>query len=265
VKYLLLCAVLLTPGLAAGQTGKDPQLASGNAELAAAKAAFWRSDFKKAAVAYRASVETYPDNADLWFNLGTAEAHAQRPGPALHALEQALRLDPEHTDAAHNLAQVRTQVIRDNLTGASSSRLILPGEDDLGTGLLTAVLPRTLTLVFSISWVLLFACLWGARHTQTSGRRTALVFGAVLMSLVAIGAGGLLMGRMNVVDETTYGVVIAEKIDARQGPGTQYPAVVKILSGVKVRISGADREWEQVVLPDGSGVWLPRTSVAHLR
>ncbi len=258
MKRVLLCALLLGPAVATAQAEAKP-------DLEAAKAAFWKNDFKEAAAAYQTAVDTYPDNPDLWFNLGTAEAHAERFGPAFHALEQALRLDPEHSDAAHNLARIRTLVIRDSLGEGSSGRLILPGEDDLGTGLLTAVLPRTLVFVFTGSWVLLFGCLYLARRTAASGRRTALVFGAVLMGLVAVGAGGLFMGRMNIVDETTYGVVVADKVDAHQGPGAQYPTVVKILSGVKVRISGVDRDWEQVVLPDGSGVWLPRAAVRHLR
>lgn len=257
MRTLLVAVLFAIPMIATAQTAPQPN-------LEAAKAAFWKTDFKAAADGYRVAAEAYPNNPDVWFNLGTSEAHAERFGPALHALEQALRLDPEHADAAHNLAQVRTQVIRNSLASGATGRLILPGEDDLGTGLLTAVLPRTLSIVFTISWVLLFICLWWARRTGASGQRTGLVFAAVIMSLVSVGAGGLLWGRMNVVDENTYGVVVADKVEAHQGPGDQYPAVVKVLSGVKVRISGADREWAQVVLPDGSGAWLPGGAVRKL-
>jgi hypothetical protein len=253
---LLLLMLALAPLTARGAAPADVE---------SGKAAFWRGDFGASAAAYARAVVAHPENPDLWFNLGTAEARAERFGPAFHAFEQALRLAPEHADAAHNLSQIRTQVIQRALAQGSTGRMILPGEDDLGTGLLTAVLPRTLALIFTASWVFLFACLWFARRTTLSGRKTSLVFAAVLMGLVAVGAGGLLMGRMGVVDESTYGVVVADRADAHQGPGDHYPSVVKVLAGVKVRISGRDRDWDQIVLPDGAGAWLPRTALRRLQ
>ncbi|MCA9543872.1 MAG: tetratricopeptide repeat protein, partial [Myxococcales bacterium] len=157
----------------------------------AANEDFWQGRHGQAAQGYRAALEAHPDSADLWFNLGTAEAEAGRLGPAIHALEQALLLAPGDEDAAHNLAAARQRAVEAAVKSGSEGRVILPGDDDLGTGLLTAFSPTLLAWVFGLSWTLLFALIAVWRKTRKATLRTGSSFGAVLAALVAIGAGGL--------------------------------------------------------------------------
>jgi tetratricopeptide (TPR) repeat protein len=246
---LCLCALLPSLALADVTQGND---------------AFWKGDFDAAAQAYRAATTAHPASADLWFNLGTAEANAGRLGPALHALEQAHLLNPADEDATFNLNAVRQQAISQAMKSAGDEKITLPGDDDLGTGLLTAVSPTLLATVFGVFWVLLFVLLAIWKRTESSSRRTAASFGAVIAALVAIGAGGLLAGRANMEATQTFGVVIVERGRARIGPGEQYKAGSIVVGGVKVRLRGADSGWRQVVLPDGSDGWLREAELAAL-
>lgn len=257
---LMLLLPLGWASVAAADAVDEPSLA---AAVERGREAFWKGEFAAAAEAYEQAAELAPANADLWYNRGTAAARAGRPGPAMHAFEQALLLDPGHADAAHNLGVVRQQVVDAALGGRADKRSILPGEDDAGTGLLTALSPRTLGVIFGIAWILLFGALHVMRRTVRAGTRTGASFAAVVFGLVSLGAGGLLYGRQMVVGERLYGVVAADT-SARQGPGEQYPAVAAVLPGVKVRLSGEEGAWRQIILPDGGGAWLPTDAVRPL-
>ncbi len=234
-------------------------------ELSAGNEAFWQGDFTGAAERYRRVTEVAPHSTDIWFNLGTAEASAGHIGRAVHALEQALLLRPGDADAAHNLASIREAAIAQGVEAKQGARLILPGDDDLGTGLLTAAAPGTLAAIFLATWALCFGMVAFWRKSGSSGRRTALSFAALLFGLGALASGGLLAGRVFVVDATDYGVVVANEAPVRTGPGDQYKASARLLGGVKVRLRGADRGWRQVTLPDGSEGWLQGEQLAALR
>lgn len=231
--------------------------------LDAGQESFYQGDFAGAATAWRKAAEAAPQNPQIWYALGTAEAQADRLGPAMHALEQAVLLAPGDDDAAHNLDEVRARIVSQALADGSDGRVILPGEDDAGTGLMTALPPRVLGIAFAISWALLFLTLHLARRVTRAGRRTAATFAGVLFGLFALGSGGLLWGRSTLVDSRIYGVV-ERPVKSHQGPGAQYPSVAKVLEGVKVRLSGAEGQWRQVVMPDGSGAWLPDDAVRPL-
>ncbi len=235
-----------------------------NPDVKRAKDAFRNSKFGTAASLYGQLAQRYPRQADLWYNLGTAEARAQRLGRASFAFEQCLALDSGHGDAEHNLDQVRKRVMEKALQTSKTQTLVLPGNDDVGTGLLAAIPLDAIQLIFALSWPLLFLMLYGLKRWPQSNGRTAASFTAILIGLTAVCAGGLLLTRNYVVDQSQYGVVIEES-SARRGPGKQYGLQTRVADGVKVRLGGRDREWRQVILPNGQGSWMAKDSISVIR
>jgi len=228
-------------------------IAQAGPDLQRARDAFWSSKFGTAADLYRSLAKQYPKQADIWYNVGTAEAMAGKMGPAAFALEQCLALQPDHADAAHNLDKIRQWVTGKALETTSSKRLILPGNDDAGTGLLAAMPLTEVRIIFAISWSLLCLLIFVLR--RSSSRRTAASFLIILVGLVSVSSGGLLLTRTYVVDQARYGVLL-ETTAARQGPGKQYAAQTQVSNSVKVSLRGQDRDWTQVVLPNGQGGWI---------
>ena len=233
-------------------------------DMTVGKTAFWKGDFKAAAAAYGKAVQTNPTHPDLWFNLGTAEAHAGRLGHAVHALEQAMLLDSGDVGAQHNLERVREQIIDQALKSSSGETLVLPGSDDLGTGLLASLPQRTLETLFSITWPLLFMVVFWVGRSASPGRRATFTFLAVVMGLVSLSTGGLLMARTYVVEQGRFGILVKERTTARRGPGSQY-AASRIGGREKVKIAGQDRGGQQVTLPNGLGAWVESNHVKRLR
>lgn len=237
---------------------------SGDPLIDAANDRFWKGQHRAAAAAYRRALALHPQSADLWFNLGCAEAEAGRLGSAIHALEQALLLRPDDADAIHNLSGVRARAVAGALGMGGDLRVALPGDDDLGTGLLTAVSPGRLAWIFGVSWALVFGLVLVWRRSTVSSRRTAASFGAVISALVALGAAALLVGRTRLDSGPQPGVVLPDVARARIGPGAQYKPSVAVVGGVKVQVQGHDSGYVQVRLPDGSDGWLPEAEVAPL-
>ena len=235
-----------------------------NPAVEKAKDAFWNGKYGTAASLYAQLVEKHPRQADLWYNLGTSEAHADRLGYATFAFEQCLALTPSHGDARHNLERVRQRVTERALAQSKQPKLVLPGNDDLGTGLIAAIPIGWLQLVFCISWFLLFILIYTLRRSAQSGRRTAVSIITILIGLAAVCSGGLLVTRSYVVDQSSYGVVI-EDSTARKGPGPKYALQTQVSNSVKVRLGGRDRGWRQVTLPNGQGAWMPDDAIKVLK
>ena len=225
--------------------------------------AFWKGEFESAARLYRSATQAHPQSADAWYNLGCAEARAGRAGRAIYAFEQARMLRPGDADAAHNLEQVRAWAVSEALASSTDERLVLPGDDDLGVGLLTALKPGTLAVGFAVAWVLLFGLL-GMAHRLRHGRRTAAWFGAVLAGLASVAFGALLWGRASLLSDLRQGVVVADRSRVRSGPGEQYKAEAILTGGVLVRLRGEVDGWNRVTLPDGGEGWIAAADLGAL-
>ncbi|MEE2789787.1 MAG: tetratricopeptide repeat protein [Myxococcota bacterium] len=229
-----------------------------------AQKAYWAGNFKESANQYRALATSHPHHADLWYNLGTAEAQAGRLGYAVYALEQALILNPDDEAASKNLERIRGRIIDNALKRNASDTLVLPGSDDLGTGLLSALNPSVLRWIFGLTWPLLFLSIVLASRVSRPSGRTAFSFSAVVIGLIAFSAGGLLLARGHVVDGGSFGVLTQEKTVARRGPGVQYAKQAVLAAGVKVALAGSDRNWQQITLPNGMGAWIRQADVEQL-
>ncbi|KAL8828877.1 MAG: hypothetical protein Q9191_002329 [Dirinaria sp. TL-2023a] len=57
-----------------------------------------------AALAFEAAVQQNPNHTDAWVALGSVQAQNEKETPAIRALEQALKLDPENLEALMGLA-----------------------------------------------------------------------------------------------------------------------------------------------------------------
>lgn len=240
-----------------------PALAGAQDPVSEGNEAFWKADFKAAAQAYRAATTAQPENADLWYNLGTAEAQARRYGHAMHAFEQALILRPGDADTVFNLEQTRSQIIESGLAGSGDARVVPPGEDDVGTGLLTAMSAQATAVIFLVTWAALFLLLVVWRRTSRAGVRTASSFVALIMGLLALASGGALLARALVLDSASEGIVL-ERTGTYSGPGKTYAKGPLLLSGVKLRLRGKEEQWRQVTLPDGSEGWIAESRIGVL-
>ncbi|MCH8273844.1 MAG: tetratricopeptide repeat protein [Armatimonadetes bacterium] len=81
-----------------------------NAYLNAADLLYKCENYCDAAQAYKAGVILDESNAEAWFTLGNALYKMGAADAAVLALERALRLEPGHENAAHNLETVKEEI-----------------------------------------------------------------------------------------------------------------------------------------------------------
>ena len=124
---------------------------------------------------------------------------------------------------------------------------------------------RTLEILFAIAWPLLFGVIILAQRSGSPGRRTGYTFCGVILGLLALSSGGLLLARTYVVEQGSFGILVKDRTTARRGPGGQYAKQAVLAAGVKVRVAGQDRGWQQVTLPNGLGAWVQNSDVKRLR
>ncbi|MFN3198842.1 MAG: tetratricopeptide repeat protein [Bradymonadia bacterium] len=253
------CIITLALGLTATLAHGGPV-----EDFKAGNEAFWQGKHRQAIATYGQVIDAGVRNADVYFNLGNAHAGAGDLGKAVWAFEQALLLRPEDADAQHNLKVVTDQVLERIGAEGSDQKRIVPGQSDTSTDLFMALSPSTLTIMAAVFWTTLFALLLAIRYA-VGGRRTALMFSAVLVGLGALASGGLILGRELVVSQNTYAIVIADKALAKVGPESNYKTVAEVYAGVKVQVRGEEEGWVGIILPNGAGAWMRPTELRALK
>ena len=77
-----------------------------------------------AALAFEAAVQKQPDFVEAWVALGQAQAQNEKEAPAIRALEQALKLDPDNLDALMGLSVSYTNEGYDSLAYRTLERWV---------------------------------------------------------------------------------------------------------------------------------------------
>jgi len=99
-----LVAMLALAGCA---TTRPPSLESALARQQQAEQAYEAGDLARASAEYEALTRALPLNADYWFRLGNVYVRMNQPDAAADAYGHALKREPKHAKAWHNLAIVR--------------------------------------------------------------------------------------------------------------------------------------------------------------
>ena len=241
--------------------------------------AFWSGDYDRAAKSYTRELKLHPQDASLWYNLGTAHAHGGRWGEAAYALERGLTLAPRSTLILEQRAKVHQAVIEEGVRTPGGRRLILPDEVSSGGGVLvffTLDALRALTLsVFSGACLLLVLLrrrsdrresqeeLNAEQQLRLMKRDATLRASCLLMFILAVLSGGGWWAKAQTMS-ARQGIVIANRVALHRGPGDQYKAEVNIAGSVKLELQGKDAKWRRVKLSDGRAGWLHDDEVRAL-
>ena len=222
---------------------------------------FRRGEYGTAARMYRDLVDSHPGTPTCLSR--TTDVSELDMGRAVHAFEQSLALRPDAKDAKYNLEEMKLRIQGQATEAEEGERLVLPGDDDTGSGLLASLSKPYLQVGFITSWIATFFVLCVLRLRPELRQITLLNFSWIIFLMVAVCVGGLLLARNEVVEESTYGVVV-EKTPARRGPGSDYPVESLISPGVKVKLGGEDGDWRRVYLPGGSDAWVQSARVPEI-
>jgi tetratricopeptide (TPR) repeat protein len=211
-------------------------------------AAYRQGQYDRAVTHYRAVLDTGYASAALYYNLGTAYARLERPGPAIRYYEKARRLRPDDARLRHNLEQVRRRAgVYPEPLGEGSPRLL----GALVRGWSPLVLFGAGLLLVGGGLV---AAVWGARPRRPDPWRRphvrGLLGGGLLLVLGALGTS-----YAQSLDRRA--VVVASEAPVRARPAPEAASDTTLPEGRMVEMGDRRGQWQEVRLADGTTGWVP--------
>jgi hypothetical protein len=206
-------------------------------------------------------------SAELYYNLGNAEARRGRLGRAVEAYLQAERLAPRDAEIDRNLRIVRARV-ETRVEGADAG--VTEARGAAGTLLAPVVYVHRSVPTGAKLWVFIAAawvfwlvlgvrlvCVAGKRPAWPARRLAALPFVVALLTSASVAAE-------LVVPPSEIAVIVDEPHTARTGPGDGYGrAFTEALSpGVEMLVRERRGGWLLGRLADGSSAWVREGAVA---
>ena len=192
--------------------------------------------------------------ADVQFNLGTAQLHAGKRGAAILAFERALRLEPGHADALHNLDEARRGNI-DKLTGAQEETPLLERLGERVPG-------RAVAMLFLAAWLVGWTAFVLRRWLPKFDAALTLVTG--LCAALALVFAGALMVLRHQRESGRSAIVVTPTVPVREGPAGDFKAAFDIHEGLKVRVIDQRQTHLRVRLPNGAEGWVAAVDVPEI-
>ena len=188
-------------------------------------------------------VETYPEDAVAWSNLGTVSLQVFDRGQAVLAYKRAQRLGLEEDRIERNLNEINA-----GLPSWAQKKTQNVWTD----ALIWTSVPQT------YQW-LLFNCCGGILLV---GWRYSIRYRLVLIPWVALGVG-LCVSWLNTLEPL---VVVMERSPLRSADHAQAPLVRNdwIPTGAQLTVVQSQSDWVQVQLPSGVQGWVPKSTVENL-
>lgn len=249
------CTIGFFAALISSMLAADSGQESLSSVFAGANKSYAAGDYAGAEKLYRRILDAGVENGTLYYNLGNVCFKQKRIGAAIYYWEKAGQLLPRDADVRANLELANLYVV-DRIEEKPAP---LPVRS-----LKSAV---NLFTAEQESWVVLG--LFGAANlliaVYITARRPSVALKALLsacvVGLLTLACAASLAWKVYESKSARNGVVIAEKVEIRSGPGTDNITVFTIHEGIVLRVHSQVSGWYQVSLPNGWSGWLPATTV----
>lgn len=220
--------------------------------------AYTKGQYKKAIEQYEGILAEGDQSAELHYNLGNAYYKSKEVGRAILNFERALVLNPSDSDTAYNIGLIKEQ---------------LPDQlDVVGDFFLKKWWQNVHSSLTATTWaVLTILGLWLGGGSfivwllgTTRGRKKqGFIAGLVLLILSTLfffAAKSQGSKELN----SRKAIVLAEKIEVRNGPDAESTTLLPIHEGLKVELLDQIGDWWKVKLSNGEQGWLPKSELEEI-
>lgn len=209
--------------------------------------AYVAKDYQSAIEGYEQLLSVGKVSPAVYYNLGSAYFRVGSMGFAILNYERALKLEPEHEDAAFNLKLANLQ-INDRVEPATEFILItwfnklVHGRSASGWGI-WALAAIWLALVIGVLYIF---------SGNLALRRVAFAFMAMFIvgSVVLMGFAKIQYQYENV---TTKGIITVTNTYVKAAPDQSSTDLFILREGTKVTLMGTENGWQKVKVADDAG------------
>ena len=243
IKWILTYSFVFCAILVSGQT---ENFAKGN-EL------YEAGDYQKAIESYGSVIAQGYHSTELYYNLGNAHYRNGEIGKAIWAYESALKIDPDHKDALHNLEFVNAQTVEKLDTSRHGFGHWLQGLVFSANVNFWTWLSIVLSVLFSVMAILFI------RSQKRSVRNISMISAAIFAFGLVV---SLVIGKNHETHLTTRdnGVVIVEQVKVLVSPLEDADVSYKLGEGAKVNLVSEEKDWVQIDLNGNKG-WVQKKNI----
>ena len=206
--------------------------------------------YDEAMKAYLGALETGIENVALLYNLGNATLNTGRLGEAILYYERGTELDPKDEDLRFNLEFAHSLV---------AGTLEMPEKGALWRffeWLYSLMGLNSVVLLLSALYFLFCACILVRIYTGTLRLRTPLITIQSICVALFLLSGTLLYAKIHYEVLVERGVLLAEIVEARSGPGATHTPIFQLHEGMTFEIHARRAGWMQIHLPNGLTGWI---------
>lgn len=229
--------------------------ANENFELIKAEEAYAASDYDKALEIYKSVLDKGYESADLYYNVANCFYRKGELAPSILNYERALRIDPSHEDAKHNLSLAESKTV-DNID--TLGRVFLVDWWNSFSNLTSAdswafisIVLFIITLV-SLSVYIFVRKIW----VRKLGFSVAVI--ALFFTIISFCSA---YTRYNVETSKNQAIVFSQTVTIKSSPDNSGNNLFILHEGTKVNIKSRLGEWVEIITSDGNSGWLPANTI----
>jgi len=215
---------------------------------------YQQNEFAQATEMYEALVAQGYTNAALHYNLGNAFYRQNDIGKSILHYEKALKIDPTHADATHNLALANKRII-DKFNAVPTpplQQIFMDASNWLSTDV-WAIVGVVLAVLAAVCFGL-FLFVWRSAFFSTG--TVVFVILSFLFQAVAFGK--------NQLNSRVSAILTVQNAYVKSAPADSAQDLYIIHEGTKLVIQETFSGWVKVALPDGRLGWIVEDSLEEI-
>jgi tetratricopeptide (TPR) repeat protein len=229
--------------------------AVGEFNLDKADVAYTAGEFNNALEIYNSALEKGYESADLYYNVANCYFRKGELAASILNYERALKLDPSHDDAKHNLEFAQTRTV-DKI-------------DSLGTVFLVDWWNAIANMTSADAWAWIAISLFVVMLVALSlyifvrkmwvrkvGFSVAIV--ALFFTIISILCA---YTRYEVETSKSEAIVFSQTVTIKSSPDSSGNDLFILHEGTKVKIKSTLGEWVEISTLDGNSGWMPASAI----
>jgi hypothetical protein len=231
-------------------TGIDPGQADVDSLYMIANDLYQQGQYEPALERYNAVILSGEESADLYYNMGNAAYRSNSIGHAILYYEKALKLEPTHQDALHNLDYVsRYRLDSFEQVPVLFLRTWIDGFVRLFPERIWSILAM-IFFVIILSGILFYLF---SRHMLVKKLGFISGMAALLLFVITISAA---INRHRDIVNPDSGIILAPSVVVRSSPSESGTELFILHEGTKIEVNEEVSGWKNIKLVDGREGWI---------
>ena len=215
-----------------------------------ANSLYQQGQFEPALERYHAIILSGSESSDLYYNMGNAAFRANSIGHAILYYEKALKIEPTHEDAIHNLEFVmRYRVDAFEEVPTFFLRAWISGFVELFA-------EQTWSMLAMIFFIVILAGLLLYLFSRSMVlKKLGFIGGLAALFLFILTISSAISRHRDIVDPDT-GIILAPSVVVRSSPSDSGTELFILHEGTKVEVNEAVSGWQNIKVVDGREGWI---------